>query len=224
MPEKTLAIECQCGQRLRAKASHAGGTFPCPKCGTPNTVPSVETEPVHLVEPPEPAQTATSTDPAPARGGRSSRKKAILQYLPLVFSALALSIALYAYHESTRWQADFGSAKPNDLIPKIYDRLTDQGYLRASSAYQAKHRDEILDTMEVADTQQKGGWAIVFVRYSIGSEIYRKTHWMRRIDGAWYWLLYLSEYSDHKPEDEAWLKEMVKKAEKWEAESSKRAF
>jgi len=81
-----------------------------------------------------------------------------------------------------------------------------------------------MNNLEVVNVFESGDYGIAFFRYSIGADIFREAYWTGKVNGRWYWIPYLSEYSDNKPKDEEWLKKMTKKKEIWEEASAKPRF
>jgi hypothetical protein len=91
-----------------------------------------------------------------------------------------------------------------------------QAFLRA-------HRDEMLKTLEIVDVTQTDKIAVAFVRYSVGSNVYREGVWMRRVDGRWrvcssqYFSSFGDDpFNDGKP-DEA--KKLIKRLDDWEKDA-----
>jgi len=88
----TIMVQCSCGQRMRASDSQIGKTFPCPKCGELNTVPSPDVAGVPPQGVPQPAlqQQVRGSEPvmfSPA---------ATVSRLPVVLSAVATVVSLAA--------------------------------------------------------------------------------------------------------------------------------
>jgi hypothetical protein len=107
-----------------------------------------------------------------------------------------------------------------------YDlQFSEQVQIHDRAVFQAKHKDEILKTIEVVQKDSIPGKDIVLVyyRYSVGADIVRSTSYMKQIDGKWYvHSKYYSSYEDDpfgngKGEEG---KKILKKAEDWEKESN----
>lgn len=106
-----------------------------------------------------------------------------------------------------------------------YDlQFSEQIQIQDKAAFQAKHKDEILKTIEVVQKDSIPGKNIILVyyRYSVGADIVRNTNYMKQIDGKWYiHSKYYSSYDDDpfgngKGEEG---KKIIKKADEWEKES-----
>jgi hypothetical protein len=138
--------------------------------------------------------------------------------IPQNASLLLGLVALLAYREATWIRSDFGESTPSETVRRMYDKTT-RGYYNAQQAYRTKNRNEILETLEIADSQERGEWAIVFVRYSIGTDIHRKAHWLRQVDGAWYDDFYFrAEDVGSGTDDAEWFTEMSAKRNEWDDE------
>ena len=117
-----------------------------------------------------------------------------------------------AYFREVRWRLPERDTK-------------DYAYLLDRPNFLRRHRDEMLQTLEVVETAETDNVAVGFVRYSIGATIYRDAVWMRRIDGQWQpaWNQYFSEYEDDpfgdgKPDN---AKALIKRVSEWEKQSPK---
>jgi len=116
------------------------------------------------------------------------------------------------YYREIRW------GLPEDSFAKHAYQLDRYAFLRL-------HREEMLKTLEVVDTSQTDNIAVAFIRYSIGSTVYRDAVWMRKVDGRWLvcWKQYFSDYGDDpfgdgKPDA---AKAVIKRVNEWEQESPK---
>ena len=150
--------------------------------------------------------------------------KSVLPVLALIVALAALAISAYTHMNPPQWKRDFGASKPEDVVGIVQSILTDDIKLQAAQAFRGANRDQILRGLEVVEKSESGDFGIVFFRYSIGTDIFREAYWLGKVDGKWYWIPHLSEYSDSKPADEAWFEKMVKKKETWEEESAKPKF
>ena len=150
--------------------------------------------------------------------------KSILSVIALIMALVALAFSVHTHMNPPRWKADLGASSPGGVVPNVMSILTDDVKLEASQAFRAAHRNEILTNLEIVDTSESGDHAIAFFRYSIGTDIFREAYWVGNVNGMWYWIPHLSEYSDNKPTDEEWLKRMMERKEKWEDESAKPKF
>lgn len=149
--------------------------------------------------------------------------KTVLPAIALILSIAALAISLLQKVNPPRWKGDVGASEPDQVVRAVFDILTDDARFQAVQAYRVDNRDEILKTLEVAETSKSGDYGIVFFRYSIGSDIFREAYWIAKIHNKWYWMPNL-EYADSKPKDGAWFEQMKEKKEKWEEESAKSNF
>jgi hypothetical protein len=94
-------------------------------------------------------------------------------------------------------------------------------YLNSASYYYArKHKDELLKTMEVVEeVEVQKDIVLIFYRFSIGTEIVKKTSYMKKMDGLYLpYYKYYSRISDDpfnngKPEE---AKVLLEKADNWE--------
>ena len=89
----TITVQCSCGQRMRATDSQIGKTFPCPKCGELNTVPSPG---VVGVLPREVPQPVLQQEGVSVSGPVASPPAATMSPLPIVISAVAAVVSLAA--------------------------------------------------------------------------------------------------------------------------------
>lgn len=150
--------------------------------------------------------------------------KTVVSIVAFITSVVSISLSAYIYNDQSKWRVDMGSEKPADVVPKIKSWVFQGANLDASSAFQSAHAKEILNTLEVADTSISGDHGIVFVRYSVGTSIYREAWWVGKVQEKWYWIPHLSEYSGSKPDDAQWFKETLNRKEKWEEESANLPF
>lgn len=94
-------------------------------------------------------------------------------------------------------------------------RLTDKAY------FTAKHKNEILKTIEVVekDTIPGKDFILVFYRYSVGADIVHETAYMKQINSKWYiHPAYYSSYDDDPFKNGKGVegKALLDKADKWE--------
>ena len=150
--------------------------------------------------------------------------KSALSIVALIVALSALAISTYTHMNHPRWKHDFGASTPEDAVRVVQDIFTDDIKLQARQAFLGANRDQILRGLEVVEKSESGDFGIVFFRYSIGTDIFREAYWLGKVDGKWYLIPHLSEYSDSKPADEAWFEQMVEKKEAWEKESAKPKF
>lgn len=120
---------------------------------------------------------------------------------------------------------------PEDAIKLIYSTKPKKSALSELIDYNLfwhRHWEEINRTFEVSSVETNDDMAIAFVRYSIGSDIYRKTHWLRKVEGQWTQPLggYVSEYSNKRllKGKEEWFKLVKKKGQAWEKGSYNNAW
>jgi hypothetical protein len=122
--------------------------------------------------------------------------------------------------------------QPADLVKQYYRdvvwRLPEKGYefafLLDGPTFIAKHRDEMLKTLEVVETVEVETIAASFVRYSIGGDIYRQVRWLRKVDGAWYvsQRTYYSSFGDDPFNDgnPERAKQLLNRTNQWEKDSA----
>ena len=149
--------------------------------------------------------------------------KAILPITAIVISLSALALGVWNHLNPPRWKADFGANTPEDVVPAVLRILTDNVRIQAVQAHKAIHGSEILKTLELVESSDSGNHGIVFFRYSIGTDIYRETYWVGKVDGKWYWMPNL-QYADDEPADAEWFEKMKEKKEEWEDESATPKF
>lgn len=140
------------------------------------------------------------------------------------FALGALVLAVGSFSELRKYRGDAGAKEPKMLVESMFDRMTDGLALQAEQAFKIKNRSEILKTLEIAEVVQDGDYAVAFVRYSVGSDVFRNSFWLARVGDKWYWIGYLSNYSKQKPKNEEWFTKMEEKMKKWDDEGSTRQF
>ena len=118
--------------------------------------------------------------------------------------------------------------RPIDLIKHIYsERWTNKKGLYLEGLFWDTYREEILRTLEIVELNEENNIGIAFIRYSIGTKVFRTTEWLKKYDGK-YWcsgvLISSYNFDDYgSPQGfESWLKSMERKESKWNAESAKR--
>jgi hypothetical protein len=146
-----------------------------------------------------------------------------LPKIAIVLSSAALLISLSQRISPPRWRADLGAKEPAQVVHEVLDVITSDASIQALQAHRVNNRDEILRTIEVAETSESGNYGIIFFRYSIGSDIFRQAYWITKINNKWYWMPNL-EYAYSKPKDGEWFANMKRKKAKWESESAKSMF
>jgi hypothetical protein len=138
-------------------------------------------------------------------------------------------------HESAGAAVSYPVPKvPAELVKEYYRqvkwRLPEPqeayAYLLDEPNFLRRHREEMLRTLEIAETVETEKVGVCFVRYSIGSDIYREVTWLRKLEGAWFVCerQYVSSYGDDplkdgKPDR---AKELIKRTEEWEKNSKER--
>lgn len=90
-----------------------------------------------------------------------------------------------------------------------------------------QHRDEILETIEIAETREvkEKNVAIAYVRFSIGADIIRSTLWLRKLNGNWTKTFinpaeYQYEYLGYEEKTDE-LETIFEKIEEWEQDNPK---
>ncbi|MFA6056759.1 MAG: hypothetical protein WC756_01070 [Taibaiella sp.] len=109
-----------------------------------------------------------------------------------------------------------GSMKYN-----LVDEIRNKPIFDAKSYFISKHGDEILRTLEIADTTYIPGVDLymVFFRYSVGADIIRETTYMKKIDNRWFtYYKYFSSYYDDPFGNGLGSegKKLLEKGEEWE--------
>ena len=105
-----------------------------------------------------------------------------------------------------------------------YDlQFNDQVSLTDKAYFTAKHKDEILKTIEVVekDTIPGKDFILVFYRYSVGADIVHQTEYMKQMDGKWYiHPAYFASYDDDPFGNGKGIegKALLEKADKWRKE------
>lgn len=97
--------------------------------------------------------------------------------------------------------------------------LSDPTRTDASIYFLRKHKDEVLKTMEIVEeVEVQKDVVLIFYRYTIGTDIAKKTAYMRKLDGLYLpYYTYFSQYDDDpfkngKGEEG---KALLKKADTW---------
>ena len=118
---------------------------------------------------------------------------------------------------------------PFDLIKKEFTNRWKWSGLYIQSTFWYKNRDEVLKTLEMVDFQQNGRIGIAFLRYSVGTNIFRTIQWVIEENKFWYLMISgLSKYNADDYNDSEkfleWVEKMYEKGEDWEKESAKMFF
>ena len=83
-----------------------------------------------------------------------------------------------------------------------------------------ENREEIKDTYEIVEVDSAAGVAAAFVRYSVGSDIFREVKWGEEYRGRWFPSYgsygYFSEGSRFTSEQQKQLEEIDAQATEWE--------
>ena len=221
MPDR-IVVRCHCGQRMAVKQSKAGSMVACPSCNSENLIPEdncFAEEQIVLAKEPGRAAKIASTTVAALRW--TANKTAI------AWALIALGFSVLAYREAIFSQRDIGGSTPQECLVNWYAILRDaENYQSAQAAYHSRHRHERFRTLEISETKQSGDFSAIFYRYSIGSDVFREFTWSTKIDGKWYMMTYIGEYSapNVKGLDQTWFLEMNAKREQWVKNSAKRPF
>jgi hypothetical protein len=79
-------------------------------------------------------------------------------------------------------------------------------------------RGEIVRTLEVADSATVGTFGVLFARFSIRANLYRRSHWLRQVGNTW---AVTTEYAARNAiEDVPNGEDLIRKAEQWSKEST----
>ena len=164
-------------------------------------------------------------------------KDGLLGFLPLVVAALSVTLGCSDSRvpsaDASHRQAAQAPTSLTDLVGTYFKdaawRLPDAdeaeyAFLFDRPHFLRKHRDEMLKTLEVVETVETEKLAVSFVRYSVGTTVYRDSVWMRKFDGRWLISAnqYFSEYGDDpfgdgKPDQ---AKALIKRVDAWEKETA----
>jgi hypothetical protein len=121
---------------------------------------------------------------------------------------------------------------PVDLVKQYYrdvawrlpERPFEYAYIYDSANFLLKHRDEMLQTLNVAETVEVETLGVCFVRYSVGGNVYRDARWIRKIDGDWFICAreYFSSYADDPFGDgnPQHAKKLIERVDAWNKDSS----
>lgn len=147
------------------------------------------------------------------------------QFLLCIFVAcVALALAVVSYTKIEDWSFDIGRDNPADTARAYVEFECENDFrIQAESVFMAENSEEILETLDIADVSVAGDYAVAFYRYSIGTDIFRKSLPLRMVEGKWYsshdW-----KYSSNPPSDEDWLSEVSSRIEEWEEQSAKSGY
>jgi hypothetical protein len=152
-----------------------------------------------------------------------------------LFSTTILALALCVSCSDTTEAGHSPYSIPRDraeLVKQYYRevvwRLPEKRYeflfLLDGPTFIAKHREEMLKTLEVVETVEADTLAACFVRYSVGGSIYRQVQWLHRIDGDWrvsqksyFSSLADDPFNDGNPDR---AKNLLKRVVQWEKDSA----
>ena len=88
------------------------------------------------------------------------------------------------------------------------------------------HKEEVQETLEVADVLKANNLAIALLRFSVGSDIYREAIWLRKYDGLWtvssnqYFSTYGDDpFGDGQPDR---AERIIEKEEEWTENSAEK--
>lgn len=96
--------------------------------------------------------------------------------------------------------------------------------LSAEHRFLHENRDEILNTLEVVEEVDRGFYGVVFVRYSVGVDIFREAIYLKKYGPEWMYTedqyYYYSEYTDEgqdpfKDGKGSEAKTLIERVEKW---------
>ncbi len=167
----------------------------------------------------------------------------LLSIIALLFSAAAL---WFSFDSERRISTELADIKknsftlsdvpelnmdnPEDVVVKWYEAIWSTNAVPHFSLFDdaqffRAHREEIKKTLEVVEVMENGNLAIAFVRYSIGSDLYREVKWLRKVDSSWTINLgYYSKYTDEEDDPVLkgkmdWLKKVIDKKDAWERDN-----
>ncbi len=140
-----------------------------------------------------------------------------------------LIVLIAACSSAPRTISVSSSMTPDQLVRTYFRdvewRLPEPEYMYMTSIYDRvafvqAHRDEMLKTLEVVETKESANIGVAFIRYSVGTKMYRKGIWMRKVDGNWrvcqsqYFSTYGDDpFKDGKPDD---AKKLIERVDEWE--------
>lgn len=166
---------------------------------------------------------------APVLGSTSSWTQKYRNFVSHRFTTIsavaALVLALYCtYRIQTlpSYRIEIAAADPITTAKNYYRSSHANDYWSASGAFWRAHASEISKTLEIASTNGQGDYMLALVRFSVGDKVFRDGLWLKRFDGKWYVVPFVSTY---KPEADIaehleWFEKANEKRDAWEKESA----
>ena len=124
-------------------------------------------------------------------------KKRIFLVSWLALTLCSLTLGFFNYFKLRGLSQDLGCIDPRDIPFQQLKVLEDNNLLDANSVYKLKNIDQIRKTLVVADVKIKGPYCMIFVQYSIKTQIHHESYWAVNIKDKWY-----RHYSDYLNSDE----------------------
>jgi len=114
---------------------------------------------------------------------------------------------------------------PQKLVKKYYEILYSWSQFEDVAYFYRTNRTEILKNLEIVELIENENVAIAFIRFSVGTSVYRNALWFRKIENKyWYIINYVSKYNaedDNYLKDKMeWVEKMIDKEDKWEENSA----
>ena len=116
---------------------------------------------------------------------------------------------------------------PKELLSKYYEILYSWSQLEDNAYFYRINRAEILNNLEIVELVEKENVAIAFIRYSVGTKIFRDAIWLRKVENKyWYIISYVSKYTaeddSYLKDKMEWVEEMLEKENNWEENSAEK--
>lgn len=100
------------------------------------------------------------------------------------------------------------------------DGLSGAAVAQASDIYRYENCEEVQETLEITDVRNAGEVTAAFLRYSIGTKVFREALWFRQVEERY--ALSRDRPTTYSDEDD-WSRaalELAEEADKWEEESA----
>ena len=149
-----------------------------------------------------------------------------LSVITLVIAIIGLAVSLTVMKRTIIFPKQFCFETPAAFIQYNYEMSCKFPGGSVENYFKYHNRNEILKTLEVVKVQTNGVLAVAFVRYSVGTKIFRETEWLRKVDGRYWFSTYLYKSMAETSKDPVlkqngkWIEEMEMQIENWEAESA----
>ena len=204
----------KCGNRLSVDEKGIGLTVGCPDCRTSITIPNPKRQ--------NSIQSRTPSDkPRPG----SALFALALSMLALIVAGVGLTVALRVNARAVVLPQQFCYDDPATMIRKVYENVHRYPDFGAEAYFMYRNRSEVLKTLEIVDVPTNGDLAVAFLRFSVGTRVFRDTHWLRKVDGQYWFITYVSKYGAESEDPNyiqkaEWIAAMEKRKEEWEKGSA----